>query len=513
MEPTDLSPDLPAHTIKFELTPIEANGPRRFKHVALVIVLTRTARDPAFRATLSIHQSIHQYILSTFSEAVALWPILGGSITCPDGQLTIQSHTPVVPAMPRDDLIDIQYILGYHNEAETLILQVKNKNLSGIFFPVDGNTLDTGVPPLLLKLTIFDNFLVLGFCFYEAVADNVFIGQFLSSMIDSYWDKPGRVGSYSYRMPLEPFNLTTATRNQFPFYDWSNKPIARLNPGEMLVCQFIEFQESAILGFIQGIRKWYSIRYKNATRTYRTTSLEDVTDKDFFVAILWAAITKARYRLNKLRECRRVMMNILLPGEAHVHRNNDWTYFGSSTVPTPVTVGIQGVVDMPLNSQYDNYSFRPYISDCRLGIRWIAKAAASIRQAIDKVDAGYIRRLMGLKQMLSVEEDTAAYERGLARSTTGTTFEDWTDFYRSGSTSAGIPFTDTSEYIQVLSCTDDLEEGRIILLSQFKTSDNGDCETRLLASLCLELETMRLVRSCLEAEGWIKQTCQPWNGR
>lgn len=490
MESTILPPDNVTHIIGFELTPIEANSARRYKRVALVIPLANTGQDLVSQTLL-----IQQYVLSIFSEAVALWPILGGSITSGEtsGQLTIQAPLPDLPAKQRDDLVNIQNTLSdtIEAEAEALMLQVKNKKLNGIFFPTDCNRLDTGLPPLLMKLTIFDNLLVLGFSFYEVVADNAFISHFISSMIDSYWDHPGRLGSYSYRMPLEPIVPTDDTRNRFPFYDWSDKPTAQLTPSDKLACQLIEIKNCKVQHFIK-----YLCKPLRSNQSTRDPCPKTMRSKDYIAAILWAIIIKVRHLQGKLEQHELPRMNILLPGEPRVRQNRDWSYFGSSMVPT---------VALSNNALGPRCRFRDYrsILDCGYTIKWISDAAISIRRAIDGVDAHYIQQLMGLKQTLSAEEDSAAYERGIDRSTTGTTLEDWTDFYARGSKSTGIPFTDTSRPMRVLPCADDLEEGKIILLSQFKASDHKVCEARCLAWLCLEADTMKLVRKWLDAEGWI----------
>lgn len=486
--PADLS------TIKFELTHIEAKIARRFKRVALVIPLAYTREELRQQRTLSVQN----YVLRTFSEAVALWPILSGSITRSgkkSEKLNIQAPVPSVPARRRSDLVDIENTLSDPIQACTLLLKDINENLNAFFFPAD-RTLDASVPPLLMKLTFVDNLLVLGFSFFEVVADNAFIGLFLSSMVDPSWNLLRRIGSYySSRTPLVPIRCSP---DRFPFYDRSDEPIAQLTPSNKLVSQVVEFQEHAVSGFIRNLRSYHLHCGNNR--------LDNVKDKDVITAILWAAITKARYLLGKVQPLDKVRMNILLPGGPCEGGNGQESYFGNSTVPTVATASALGVIDLGDDAaMYRNSYFQPHISDCGYGIKWISQAAFQIHIAIRMVDAEYVRRVMGAKRRLSVEEDSAAYERGIDRSTTGTTFEDWTDFYRHGRKTTGIPFTDTRQFIRVLPCADDLEEGKIILLSHFRAPDTGHCQTRRLACLCLETETMKLVREQLEAQGWIKK--------
>ncbi|KAM0452239.1 hypothetical protein ACHAO4_005449 [Trichoderma viride] len=477
-------------TIKFELNPIEAKSARRFKRVAVVIPLD----DSAGKLRQERILSIQQYLKRTFSKAIALWPMLGGSITYSgenSGQLAIRGSMSSVASRQRGDLIDIEYTLS-----DELVLEDINKNLSGTFFPAD-RTQEAGVPPVLLKIAFFNNLLVLGFSFYEVIADNAFIELFLSSMVDSHW--PFRRGrskqSYSARLQLNPISNSP---DMFPFYDRSNESIALHTPSNQLVSRVVEFELHAVLGFIRNFRKYHFHCGNN--------SLDDVKDNDVMAAILWAAITKARRLLGKVQPSDQVRMNILVPGASIAPTLSHWSYFGNFTVPTVATASVLGVTGLATTTApYRNSYYQKYISNCGYGIRWISQAAAEIHRAIDDVDEEYVRRVMGAKQRLSVEQDSAAYERCLNRSRIGTTFEDWTDFYRNGRKTTGIPFTDTRQFIRILPCADDLEEGKIILLSHFKASKTAHCQTRRLAWLCLEKETMKLVREQLEAEGWIKR--------
>jgi hypothetical protein len=498
------STNYPRHPFitRFQLNPIEAKSPRRFKHVSLFIPLSLSADTTAELRKQQV-LSVQNHVLQKLSEAVALWPILSGSIrvVCygkKGGQLAVQAPKPIVPVKQRSDLMNIEYRLSDPIQAHALLLESNNnKILDEILFPV-GRTLGAGVPPLLLKLLFFDDHLVLVFSCHEMVADNKFISLVLSSMVNSTCDYPrkGRVRYYGYRPRLKPDQ--DASPGYFGFYDCSDKPIAQRTPSNQLVSQVVEFQQHAVLAFIRKLRE-YHVHCGN-------NKLDIVEDKDIMVAILWAAITRARHSLGKVQPCDQRQMNLLLPGGPQAVQNRPWSHFGNFTVPTVARASVLGISDEAADvlAPYRNSYYQDYILGCDYGIHWISRAAEQIREAIDVVKIDYVRSVMGAKKKLSAEEDSAAYERGIDRSTTGTTFEDWTDFYRSGRSITGIPFTDRCRFIQILPCPDDLEEGKIILLSHFKEQDGGHCQTRRLAWLCLETETMKLAQDQLEAEGWIK---------
>ncbi|KAM0523261.1 hypothetical protein ACHAPE_001756 [Trichoderma viride] len=478
-------------TIEFDLNPIEAKSARRYKHVALVIPLDASAGQPRQKRI----QLVKRYFLRTISKAVASWPILGGSIRVSysgdnNGQLTVRGPMPNAPATQRSDLIEFECTLS-----DESLLEDMDEN--EFFFPT-GRTPAAGVAPVLLKVTFLDSQLVLGFSFYEAIADNAFIQLFLSSMVDSSWNfrrGHGKKWETSARLQLIPI---PDSPDMLPFYDPSNKSKVLSTPSNQLVSGFVEFQLPAVLGFIQNLRKYHLHCGNNI--------LDDVKDNDVMAAILWAAIINARRLLGKVQPSDQVKMNILVPGEPMASTLRHWSYCGNFTVPAVATASVLGATDLGADATpYRNSYYQEYIPDCGFGIRWISLAAHEIREAIDDVDEVYVRRVMGAKKEMSMEEDSAAYERCLDRSRTGTTFEDWTGFYRSGRKTTGIPFADTRQFIRILPCVDDLEEGKVILLSHFKASKTANCQIRRLAWFCLETETMKLVREQLEAEGWIKK--------
>ncbi|EHK41860.1 hypothetical protein TRIATDRAFT_312397 [Trichoderma atroviride IMI 206040] len=481
--PADIS------TIIFEPNPIEAENVRRFKRVAVVIPLEGSAGELRQKRMLSIQE----YLERTFSKAVALCPILGGSVTWRenDGRLTALVSMPSVPARQRGDLIDIEYTLS-----DELVLEDINENLGGIFFPAD-RIPEAGVPPVSLKIAFFENLLILGFSFYEVIFDNTLIELFLSSMVDPSWPFGSGHSTQYYSARLK-LNCIMDSPDLFLFYQRSKESTALRTTSNQLVSRVIEFQLHAVLAFIRNLRKYHFHCGNN--------SLDAVKDNDVMAAILWAAITNARRLLGKVQPPDRVRMNISVPGGSMPPKRRCGSLFGNITMPTEATASVLGVADLATTAApYRNSYYQKYISGCGYGIRWISQAAKEIRRAIDKVNEAYVLHVMDKKQTMGIEEDLAAYERRLDRSRTGTTFEDWTDFYRSGCKTTGIPFTDTRQFIRILPCADDLEEGKIILLSHFKASNTAHCQTRQLAWLCLETETMKLVREQLEAEGWIKK--------
>lgn len=314
--------DLP--TVEFELNPIEAKSARRYKRVALVIPLDDSVGQPRQKRILSVQQ----YILKTISKAVALWPMLGGSITYSgenSGQLTIRGPMPSVPARQRSDLIEFECTLS-----DESLLEDMNEDSKKFFFPTD-RTLAAGVPPVLLKITFLDSQLVLGVSFYEVIADNAFIELFLSSMVDSSWNfRRGHSKKRDYaRLRLNPI---PDPPDMLPFYDRSNKYIVVNTPSNQLVSRFIEFQQHTVLGFIQNLRKYHLHCGNN--------SLDDVKDNDVMAAILWAAITNARRLLGKLQPSDQVKMNILVPGEPMAPTLRHWSYCGNFTVPTVATASV-----------------------------------------------------------------------------------------------------------------------------------------------------------------------------
>ncbi|KAM0250489.1 hypothetical protein ACHAQJ_008612 [Trichoderma viride] len=475
------------NTIDFELTPIELNGARRYKRVALILPLALTGNDFDGETTMT-----EQCILKMLFDAIATWPILTGGVRRVGqryGMLTMRARAPSTDTEPRTDLIDTHTQNGNNTGIQELVFQIVRNSLSRDFFPSERSfSLVTGMPPVLMKMTFFGNQLVLGFSFYEAVIDGEFISRFFSWMSDLSWSTTGSEGSILYRTPLKPAEGARVNAGLFPFYDWSHKPTEQPTPRDRLVCRLVEFKKHEVLSFIGGIRR----------AIYGVPDLISAEDDDYVVAILWVAIMQARYSKGKVSFRDTARLNILLPGEPHARRmeERDGTYFGNSTAPTLASLSVQNLV-FEIGERFRNYA----INNSIYSIRGLVEAASEIRRAMDLVDTNYVEQLMGLKKTLRPELDWAAYERGIDRNTTGVTFEDWSGYF-GGSKVMGIPFT-TGRPLRVLPCADDLEDGKIILLPQLGAPNIQGDEVGWSAWLCLEAEIMEVVLAQLNIQNWI----------
>ncbi|KAL7790926.1 hypothetical protein V8C37DRAFT_417289 [Trichoderma ceciliae] len=486
MASAPLSPDI----IDFELTPIEHNGPRRYKRVALVLPLLLTGTD-----FLGETAMVEQCTLRALFDTIVAWPILGGSVRVSGeryGKLTMLARVPsTYNTQPRADLMDVYSPSGAEAGAQELISQVYTNSLGKDFFPAERRlTLSAGMPTVMLKMTFLANRLVLGFSFYEAVADGESISRFFSWMNDLSWITTGSGGSWINRAPLQPVQPSHVNRSMFPFYDWSNKPTAQRTPKDRLACRLVDFKKHQVLSFIGRIRQAVDSFSHGIS----------VRDEDYIVAMLWVAIVHARFSKRKVASRDKAQLNILLPGEPHARRTEerDWTYFGSSTVPTVAELSVQNLI---FAFDHPNSSFQD-MSMCIYSVRGLAEAASAVRKAMNLVDSNYVRHLMGLKETLHPEADWAAYERGIDRHTTGVTFEDWSGYF--DDKLMGIPFT-TGRPLRVLPCADDPEEGKMILLPQLGGRNmfaEGN-EVGWSAWLCLEREVMEVVLGQLEIQDWI----------
>ncbi|KAH6611309.1 mfs multidrug transporter [Trichoderma cornu-damae] len=477
------------HLINFKLTPIEHNGSRRYKQVAIVLPLFLTGRD-FFGEAAMIEHCVTRALFGT----IVAWPIFGAYVrnsVVRHGKLAVLGWAPSTYTQPRADLINV-YSPGSHPAGvPVLISQLYTNSLGEDFFPpVSGLTVGVGVPIVMMKITILARRLVLGFSFYEAVTDGESISRFFSLMNDLSWITTRNLESWIHRTPLQPVGSNEVNRDMFPFYDWGGRPTAQRTPRDQLVCQLVDFNKHEVLSFIGRVRQAIDT---SADRT-------SVKDDDYVVAILWVAIMHARFSKCKVASQDRARLNILLPGEPHARRaeNRDWTYFGSSTVPTVAELSVEQLI---FAFDHPNSSFQD-IAMCVYSIRGLAEAAGAVRRAMDLVDCNYVRHLMGLKESVHPQADWAAYERGIDRHTTGVTFEDWSGYV--DDKLLAIPFT-TGRALRVLPCADDMEEGKIILLPRPRPRrrDTEGNEAGWSAWLCLEKEVMDVVLGQLNVQDWI----------
>ncbi|RFU73360.1 mfs multidrug transporter [Trichoderma arundinaceum] len=482
MSTTLLSPEL----ISFELTPIEHNGNRRYKRVAIVLPLSLSGNDLYGETTM-----IEQCTLRALFDTIVAWPILGGCVRVSGeryGKLTMLARVPSTYTQPRTDLMDIHVPSANNPGVEELISQVCANSLGKDFFPSErALNLGTGMPVVMVKLTFLATHLVMGFSFYEVVTDGESISRFFSWLNDLSWITTGSGGSWIHRSPLQPVQPGEVNRNMFPFYDWSNRRPAQGAPRDRLVCRVVDFKKHQVLNFIRRIHRAVDSSSHNL----------NLKNEDYLVAILWVAIMHARFSKRRVTSQDKARLNILLPGEPQARRaqERDWSYFGSSTVPTVAELSVENLV---FAVDHPNSSFRD-MALCIYSIRGLAEAACAIRKAINTVDRDYVRHLMGLKETVHPEADWAAYERGIDRHTTGTTFEDWSGYFENKR--IGIPFT-TGQALRVLPCADNLEEGKIILLPQPHLGGRGN-EIGWSAWLCLEKEVMDVVLGQLDIQDWM----------
>ncbi|KAL7945567.1 hypothetical protein V8C42DRAFT_60026 [Trichoderma barbatum] len=467
--------------VGFDLTPIEQNGLRRYTRVAIVLPLRLSGSNFDLETTM-----IQEKVLKALFDTIAVWPILGGSVIVPkdrDGKLTMRADGPqsnvLCGTLPGDNGSGI----------DVLIPQLCSNSLGADFFPSERFwNLDSGMPPVRIKLTFFGNLVVLGFSFYEAVVDNEFISCFFTYFSDVTWLTTPGIGAWLTRWPLQALPPAQVSRNMFSFYNWINEPLPHSTSSDNLVCRLIDFEKYVAQGFIRRIRRAVD------GSPYGV----GVNGKDYIVAFLWAAIMHARFMKGRITALSTARLNILLPGEPHARRaeqpERNWGYFGSSTVPTVAEANTTRLLFSPNGP---STGLQDGIM-CDYSITGIAEGASAIRKAINKVDYNYVQHLMGLKDVTPPIDDWEAYERGIDRHTTGTVFEDWSGYF--DDQLFGLPHT-TGQPMRLLPCADDKEEGKIVLLPRLGGRDAANNEIGWSAWVCLERDEMDFVLAQLDAHG------------
>ncbi|PNP53383.1 hypothetical protein THARTR1_06077 [Trichoderma harzianum] len=342
----------------------------------------------------------------------------------------------------------------------------------------------------MIKVVFVEGFVVVGFSFYEAVVDGEFISRFFSRMTYFTWPHINQVQHW-YRTPLEAFPANAINLSLFSFYDWSNSPLPDITPNNRLVCRLIEFRKPFVTDLFRRMRQATG----NSTHGHK--------DGYYVVAMLWVAIIHARLLKHRIGDESTARLNILLPGEPNTRRGEgiDWSYFGSSTVPTVAELSVPHLLSAEAYAGDDNYpnDFQGEISPT-YRLRGLAEAAKAIHCAINNVNDYYVQQLMGLKNGLRPETDWEAYSRGIDRHTTGMVFEDWSGYF--SDEPIGIPYT-TGQVTKVLPCVDDKEEGKIVLLPPMRGSDDEENEIGCATWVCLDVDEMAVVLRDLDSQGWI----------
>ncbi|KAK4066933.1 uncharacterized protein Triagg1_7933 [Trichoderma aggressivum f. europaeum] len=477
----------PSNYPGIQLTPIEQNGIRQYKRIAVVLPLLLTENGSS-RET----QTVGEEILKAFEEAVGAWPLLCCSVGVSEDGKLILLGTPAEYDDAQSQLRDAHDPPSTESGINRLVSQLYSKSLGAAFFRSErGLDLATGMPPVMIRLSFLGGYAVVGFSFYEAVVDGEFIGRFFSRMADFTWPHMANEVQHWYRRPLEAFPSAALNPYLFPFYDWSNSPLPQTTPKDRLVCRLIEFKSSPVTELIGRLRQaignfapWHKDGY-------------------YVVAMLWATIIHARFSKHRIGVDSTARLNILLPGEPNARRWEapDWSYFGSSTVPTVAELSVPRLLYAEAYSGDGNYSndFQGEINST-YSVRGLAEAASAIQCAIDRVDGNYVRYLMGLKNSLQPSTDRTAYSRGIDRHTTGMVFEDWSGYF--SDLAIGTPYT-TGQVMGVLPCADDKEEGKIVLLPQMRGSDDTENEIGWATWVCLDVEEMPVVLRELYSQGWI----------
>ncbi|KAL7955298.1 hypothetical protein V8C34DRAFT_291950 [Trichoderma compactum] len=470
------------YDVGIQLTPIEQNGIRQYKRIAVILPLLLTENDSSREV-----QTVQDEILKAFEEAVKAWPLLCCSVRISEDGKLILLNTPPEYNDAQSELCDAHSPPGI----DGLFSQLYSNSLGAVFFRSErGLELATGMPPVMIRLSFLGSFVVVGFSFYEAVVDGEFIGRFFSRMVDFTWPRMANGVQHWYRMPLEAFPSAAINPYLFSFYDWSNSPLPQMTPKDRLVCRLIEFKTCLVTDLTGRIRQAMG----NFAHGHK--------DGYYVVAMLWATIIHARFSKHSIGVDSTARLNILLPGEPNARRweGPDWSYFGSSTVPTVAELSVPRLL-YPEAYADDNYfnDFQGEINST-YSVRGLAEAASAIHCAIDKVDGNYVRYLMGLKNSLHPSADWTAYSRGIDRHTTGMVFEDWSSYF--GDQAIGTPYT-TGQVMGVLPCADDKEEGKIVLLPQTRGPDARESEIGWATWVCLDVYEMPVVLRELNSRGWI----------
>lgn len=470
------------YTSGYELTPIEQNGIRQYKRIAIIIRLLLT-EDDSDRET----QVVQWEILEAFREAIEAWPFLCCSVgEDKDGKLTVLG-TPARLQVIKDaqsELLDAHGRIRIDPRLKEMRSQLNSNSVGADFFRSEaGLSLATGMPAVMIKLSFVGSSLVVGFSFYEAVFDGEFIGRFISRMLDFTWQRGDNNDRHWGRTTIVP-SSAEVDRNMFPFYNWRHEPLPLITPKDRLVCRLIEFKKAFVTDVIGRIRQEIG------------NSAPGCRDEYSVVAMLWVTIVHARILKDRIGARDTARLNILLPGQPNATRREayDWSYFGSSTVPTVAYLSVPRLLYF-----VGSYNFQGEIEP-QYTVRGLADAAKAIHYAINQVDGNYVRRLMGAKKQLHPNLDLAAYNRGIDRHRTGMVFEDWSGY--SSQEVVGTPYT-SGYAAAVLPCADDKEEGKIVLLPQRRGSDASEDEIGWATWVCLDVDEMPRVLRQLNSQGWI----------
>ncbi|KAK0759129.1 hypothetical protein N5P37_008618 [Trichoderma harzianum] len=475
----------------YELTPIEQNGMRQYKRIAIILRLLLAEHDYD-RET----QTVQWEILEAFREATEAWPFLCCSVGADkDGKLTLLGTPAMIIKDAQSELLDAHGRTRIDPKFEEMRSQLDSNSLGADFFRSEaGLSLTTGMPTVMIKLSLLSRCLVVGFSFYEAVFDGEFIGRFFSRLIDFTWHRGDNNGHIWDRTTFVP--SADIDRNMFCFYNWRLEPLPLITPKDRLVCRLIEFKKAFVTDLIGRIRQEVG------------NSAPGCKDEYSVVAMLWVTIVHARILKDRIGARDTARLNILLPGQPNATRGEayDWNYFGNSTVPTVAQLSVPRLLYFA--SDDGSHGFQGEIEP-KYTVRGLADAAKAIHYAINKVDGTYVRRLMGAKKTLHPSLDLAAYNRGIDRHRTGMVFEDWSGYSSYQNQVIGTPYT--RGYAEAfLPCADDKEEGKIVLLPQRRGPVASEDEIGWATWVCLDVEEMPRVLRQLNRQGWIMGEAAPF---
>ncbi|QYS94815.1 hypothetical protein H0G86_002136 [Trichoderma simmonsii] len=488
-----------------QLTPIEQNGFKQYKRIAIILPLLLTGNGSDWET-----QFVQEEIQQAFKKAIETWPFLCCSVrtgVAERGKLTLVGK-PAEYMDAQSEQLDPHGRPRIEYGLDEKLAQLKSNSLGAGFFRSEaGLSLATGMPIVMVKFSLLRDFLVVGFSFYEAVVDGEFIGRFFSRMINLTWSSEANRVRYrlspqmiDYRWPHAAdevrhwyrwtFNPSTGPSNRhlFSFYDWHDRRLVpQITPKDRLVCRLIEFKKAFVTDLIGHIRQKIG------------SSVPGYKDEYFVVAMLWVTIIQARFLKRRIGTEDTARLNILLPGQPNALRGGepDLGYFGSSTVPTVAELSVPRLLN-PANQHKPN-DFQGEIRP-KDSVQWLANAASAIHWAINKVDVNYVRHLMAFKEGVRPHEDSMAYNRAIDRHRTGMVFEDWSGY--SSDEVIGTPFT-TGRAAAFLPCADDKEEGKIVLLPQRRGPDARENEIGWATWVCLDVEEMPVVLELLDFQHWI----------
>jgi hypothetical protein len=221
---------------------------------------------------------------------------------------------------------------------------------------------------------------------------------------------------------------------------------------------------------------------------------EVIHAQDCVAALFWCYIMVARFKNHKLGCEDSIHFNISVPGLKHIsqYAEPDSMYFGNSTVTTSALLEASLLLQAPEDEEEGLIS---NLAFCSLG-----NACLAIRKALEAVDSRYLKHFATLRGSRSELDDRLEYERCLDRQRTGLVLEDLT--FSEPEIPVGMPHVEQDECMQPCFCSDDKEEGKIVMLPR-KGHRLGDEPWPVW--VCLAPEDMEKLEEQLELDGmWAK---------